>query len=60
MTRVLIIGLGQMGRAQALAHHRAGSQIVGLVNRSRVDLPSALQGLGFALPPTRASAAGRW
>jgi len=34
-----------MGRSDALAHHAlAGSEIVGLVNRSRVDLPEALAG----------------
>ena len=45
MTKVLIVGLGNMGRSHALAHHHAeGSQIVGLVNRSPVDLPEALVG----------------
>ena len=43
MTRVLVIGLGNMGRSHALAHHRAGSTIVGLVNRSDRDLPEALR-----------------
>ena len=43
MTRVLIIGLGNMGRSHALAHHTAGSTIVGLVNRSATDLPDALR-----------------
>ncbi|MCA8881470.1 MAG: Gfo/Idh/MocA family oxidoreductase [Rhodobacteraceae bacterium] len=43
MTRVLIVGLGNMGRAHTLAHHRHdGSRIVGLVNRSPVDLPEDL------------------
>ena len=42
--RVLVIGLGQMGRSHALAHHHAGSEIVGLVNRSDIDLPAELQG----------------
>jgi predicted dehydrogenase len=42
MTRVLIIGLGTMGQSHALAHHRAGSAIVGLVNRSPRDLPPDL------------------
>ena len=42
MTRVLIIGLGNMGRSHALAHHAAGSKIVGLVNRSGIDLPAEL------------------
>jgi predicted dehydrogenase len=40
--RVLIIGLGHMGRSHALAHHHAGSTIVGLVNRSDRQLPPAL------------------
>lgn len=41
--RVLIVGLGNMGRSHALAHHAdPRSQIVGLVNRSTVDLPDAL------------------
>lgn len=45
MIRVLIAGLGNMGLSHALAyHHHAGAQIVGLVNRSPVDLPSELQG----------------
>lgn len=45
MTRVLIAGLGNMGRSHALAHHNhAGSEIVGLVNRSVVDLPEPLAG----------------
>jgi prephenate dehydrogenase len=30
--RVVITGLGQMGRSHALAHHRLGAQIAGLVN----------------------------
>lgn len=42
--RVLIAGLGNMGRSHALAHHAdPRSQIVGLVNRSAVDLPAGLQ-----------------
>jgi predicted dehydrogenase len=44
MTRVLIAGLGNMGRSHALAHHAHDrAEIVGLVNRSPVDLPPALQ-----------------
>ncbi len=43
MTRVLIAGLGNMGRSHALAHHRLGSEIVGLVNRSYVELPEDLR-----------------
>ncbi len=42
--KVLIAGLGNMGRSHALAHHHhPDAQIVGLVNRSPVDLPDALQ-----------------
>ena len=43
MPRVVIVGLGQMGRSHALAHHRLGSRIVGLVNRSPMTLPPDLQ-----------------
>ncbi len=44
MTRVLIAGLGNMGRSHALAHHHhPEAEIVGLVNRSPVDLPPELQ-----------------
>ncbi len=43
--RVLIAGLGNMGRAHALAHHaHPEAEIVGLVNRGPVDLPDALAG----------------
>jgi len=45
MIRVLVAGLGNMGRSHALAyHHDPAFQIVGLVNRSAVDLPPSLQG----------------
>jgi predicted dehydrogenase len=45
MIRVLVAGLGNMGRSHALAyHHDPAFQIVGLVNRSAVDLPVELQG----------------
>ena len=45
MMRVLIAGLGNMGLSHALAHHKLDdSEIVGLVNRSAVDLPAALAG----------------
>jgi predicted dehydrogenase len=44
MTRVLIVGLGNMGRAHALAHHHhADARIVGLVNRSAPSLPPELR-----------------
>ena len=41
--RVLVAGLGTMGRSHALAYHRhPGFQIVGLINRSRPRLPDDL------------------
>ncbi|HHC29284.1 MAG TPA: Gfo/Idh/MocA family oxidoreductase, partial [Rhodobacterales bacterium] len=43
MTKVLIAGLGNMGRSHALAHHHhPDAEIIGLVNRSPVDLPPEL------------------
>jgi len=43
--RVLVVGLGQMGKSHALAYHRQDAfEIVGLVNRSPVDLPAELAG----------------
>jgi predicted dehydrogenase len=45
MIRVLVVGLGAMGRSHALSHHKhPGSEVVGLVNRSAVDLPEPLAG----------------
>ncbi|RVT85597.1 Gfo/Idh/MocA family oxidoreductase [Rhodobacteraceae bacterium CCMM004] len=42
--KVLVAGLGNMGLSHAMAHHRhPEAEIVGLVNRSEVDLPEALQ-----------------
>ncbi|MBC2836196.1 Gfo/Idh/MocA family protein [Paragemmobacter straminiformis] len=42
--RVLVAGLGNMGRSHALAYHNDPAfQIVGLVNRSAVDLPTELR-----------------
>ncbi len=42
--RVVVAGLGNMGRSHALAYHaHPDAEIVGLVNRSDVDLPEALQ-----------------
>ena len=42
--RVVVAGLGNMGRSHALAYHaHPGAEIVGLVNRSDVDLPQDLQ-----------------
>ncbi len=44
MIRVLVAGLGNMGRSHALAYHRNPDfEIVGLVNRSAVDLPAELR-----------------
>ncbi|QDC10016.1 Gfo/Idh/MocA family oxidoreductase [Oceanicola sp. D3] len=60
MTRTLIVGLGNMGRSHALAHHaNPASEIIGLVNRSAPNLPDALAGYpvlatleeGLALKP---------
>ncbi|MCK0097385.1 Gfo/Idh/MocA family oxidoreductase [Yoonia sp. F2084L] len=46
--KVLIAGLGNMGRSHALAHHgHPETDIVALVNRSAVDLPEVLQGYPF-------------
>ncbi len=43
--RVLVAGLGNMGRSHALAYHNdPGFEIVGLVNRSDVALPEELRG----------------
>lgn len=43
--RVLVAGLGNMGRSHALAYERnAGFEIAGLVNRSSVALPAQLAG----------------
>lgn len=43
--RTLVAGLGTMGRSHALAYHADPAfQIVGLVNRSPVDLPPELRG----------------
>ena len=43
MLRVLVAGLGSMGRSHALAYHRhPGFEIVGLVNRSVPRLPDEL------------------
>ncbi len=42
--RVLVAGLGNMGRSHALAHHKhPETEIVGLVNRSDVALPDGLE-----------------
>ena len=58
--RVLVVGLGQMGRSHALAYRRDPDfEIVGLVNRSPAELPAELAGCrrlgdfeaGLALKP---------
>jgi predicted dehydrogenase len=47
--RTLVVGLGNMGRSHALAYHdNPGFEIVGLVNRSAVDLPSVLKTYPFS------------
>ena len=46
--RVLVAGLGNMGRSHALAYHaNPGFEIVGLVNRSPVTLPGELSAYPF-------------
>ncbi|MBY3592335.1 Gfo/Idh/MocA family oxidoreductase [Rhizobium bangladeshense] len=43
--RVLVAGLGKMGRSHALAYAaNSGFDVAGLVNRSNVELPEALSG----------------
>src|SRR5690606_4397300 len=43
--RVVVAGLGNMGRSHALAYHEnPGFEIAALVNRSAVELPQALSG----------------
>lgn len=43
MIRAIVAGLGNMGRSHALAlHSHPGVQIIGLANRSEVDLPEEL------------------
>ena len=46
--KVLVVGLGNMGQSHALAYHaNPGFEIVGLVNRSKVELPDALKPYPF-------------
>ena len=43
--KVLVVGLGQMGKSHAIAYHtHPGFEIVGLVNRSTPTLPAELTG----------------
>ena len=44
MSRVLVAGLGNMGKSHALAHHHGEGEIVGLVSRGKADLPDELAG----------------
>ena len=56
--RVLVAGLGNMGRSHALAYHNDPAfQIVGLVNRSAVELPEELR--GYPLSGDYSEALGR-
>ena len=49
MIRVLVAGLGTMGKSHALAyHHDPAFEIVGLVNRSPGELPEELRGYPVA------------
>ncbi|MGH1482219.1 MAG: Gfo/Idh/MocA family protein [Geminicoccales bacterium] len=43
MIRVLVAGLGNMGKSHAIAYHHSDAEIVGLVNRSTVSLPKELE-----------------
>jgi predicted dehydrogenase len=46
--RTLVAGLGNMGMSHALAYHNnPGFEIVGLVNRSRVELPDGMDKYGI-------------
>lgn len=46
--RVVVAGLGNMGRSHALAYHdNPGFEIAALVNRSKVELPEGLSGYGI-------------
>ena len=41
--RVVVAGLGNMGKSHALAYHaHPGAEIIGLINRSEVELPAEL------------------
>lgn len=47
--RVLVAGLGNMGKSHALAYHEnPGFEIVGLVNRTPLELPEALKTYAFS------------
>ncbi|WP_156317295.1 Gfo/Idh/MocA family protein [Cypionkella psychrotolerans] len=56
--KVLVAGLGNMGRSHALAYHNDPAfEIIGLVNRSKVDLPAELQGYSLLTDYAQALAA---
>ena len=58
MIRTLVVGLGNMGLSHALAYHaNPAFEVVGLVNRSSVDLPPDL--LGYPLTHDYAEALAR-
>ena len=58
--KVLVAGLGNMGRSHALAYHNDPAfLIVGLVNRSKVDLPAELQGYPLHTDYAQALAASK-
>ncbi len=58
MIRTLVVGLGNMGLSHALAYHaNPAFEVVGLVNRSPVDLPPDL--LGYPLTHDYAEALAR-
>ena len=44
MTRVLVVGLGNMGTSHALAHHNGAGEIVGLCSRGKPQQPDELSG----------------
>ena len=46
--KILIAGLGNMGKSHALAcNNHPGFEVVGLVNRSPVELPDSLSGIAM-------------
>ena len=56
--KVLVAGLGNMGRSHALAYHNDPAfEIIGLVNRSKIDLPAELQGYPLVTDYAQALAA---
>jgi predicted dehydrogenase len=46
--KVLVVGLGTMGKSHALAyHHNPGFEIIGLANKSKIALPPELEAYPF-------------